>query len=164
MSHRGQEASAEMPQYQCHKKVYALKISKVKQSSTTTPGGPQGTWDLIPEDKQYGAIVVPHEFVLKNNPQPGGYYVEYVDGYKSYSHAEAFESGYTIIKESVGGAEVSVSEDGTLLWVERYIMSRAEAVGSTFIRHGKKYLVTGSRVTFGCFGGVLVEHQVKELK
>jgi hypothetical protein len=30
-------------------------------------------------------------------PQPGGYFVVYKDGYKSFSPAKAFEEGYTRI-------------------------------------------------------------------
>ena len=45
-------------------------------------------------------LIVPLDgFVQKHNPQSGGYYVRYEDGYESYSPAEAFESGYTPIEE-----------------------------------------------------------------
>jgi len=33
----------------------------------------------------------------EHNPQPGGYFVVYKDGYKSFSPAKAFEEGYTRI-------------------------------------------------------------------
>ena len=33
--------------------------------------------------------------MLKHQPTVGGYYVVYKDGYKSFSPADAFESGYT---------------------------------------------------------------------
>lgn len=35
------------------------------------------------------------EYMNKHQPQIGGYYVKYADGYESFSPAEAFESGYT---------------------------------------------------------------------
>lgn len=35
------------------------------------------------------------EYVAKHKPEVGGYYVVYEDGYKSFSPASAFESGYT---------------------------------------------------------------------
>lgn len=35
------------------------------------------------------------EYVAKHKPEVGGYYVVYEDGYKSFSPAGAFESGYT---------------------------------------------------------------------
>jgi hypothetical protein len=33
----------------------------------------------------------------RSNPQIGGYYVLYEDGYESFSPADAFESGYSLI-------------------------------------------------------------------
>jgi hypothetical protein len=36
-------------------------------------------------------------YIAKHNPQVGGYFVEYDDGYHSFSPAEAFEAGYTLI-------------------------------------------------------------------
>jgi hypothetical protein len=36
-------------------------------------------------------------YLLKHDPRPGGYFVEYADGYRSFSPAEAFEAGYTRI-------------------------------------------------------------------
>lgn len=39
------------------------------------------------------------EWVLKNNPDPGGYYVIDEEGYANYLPAEAFEAGYTLIEE-----------------------------------------------------------------
>lgn len=91
-----EQSSREMPKYQCHKKVWALKIKEIRQS------GPEelydgGSWEIVPEDGDYAPITVPHAFYDKHRPQAGGYYVVYEDGYKSYSPAEAFESGYTRI-------------------------------------------------------------------
>lgn len=86
-----------IPEYECHEKVRALKIGVIEQSPVGTPGGVSGTWDLLPLDNKYARITVPHEYVLKHNPQPGGYFVVYKDGYQSYSPAYAFESGYTLI-------------------------------------------------------------------
>jgi hypothetical protein len=61
-----------------------------------------GTWDvpgatIVPVEAGYGAFEVSEEYVDKHNPQAGGYYVVYKDGYKSFSPAEAFEEGYTKI-------------------------------------------------------------------
>lgn len=60
------------------------------------------TWDaesgiIVPEDEGYAEFPVSREYMMKHNPQPGGYYVVYDDGYKSYSPAKAFEEGYTKI-------------------------------------------------------------------
>lgn len=79
----------EMPRYQCHKKVWALKIKDVDTSS--------GKVVIMPADDDYAPFEVSEDWALKHSPQPGGYYVVYEGGYKSYSPAEAFEDGYTRI-------------------------------------------------------------------
>jgi hypothetical protein len=85
----------EMPKYQCHKKVHAVKIIGVLNSppDVVTDGG---SWDL--EIDGGGFVRVPHSWFLKHNPRSGGYYVVYDDGYSSFSPAEAFEAGYTLIE------------------------------------------------------------------
>lgn len=91
-----QIAQAEMPKYRCHKTVHALKIKAVVQSEATEECE-GGSLKIIPEDEGYAAFSVPHEFITKHNPQAGGYFVVYDDGYKSFSPAKAFEDGYTRI-------------------------------------------------------------------
>lgn len=39
-------------------------------------------------------VVVETGYMLKHEPQVGGYYVRYPDGYESYSPADAFEAAY----------------------------------------------------------------------
>lgn len=86
-----------MPQYECHKKVWALKIADVQQS-TADEDFPGGSYDLHINDGIFAPIQASAEFVQQHKPQAGGYYVVYADGYKSYSPAKAFEEGYTLIK------------------------------------------------------------------
>jgi hypothetical protein len=76
----------EMPKYQCHKKVWALKIKSIERGAVTK---------LSFEDEGYAAILVSYDYDQKHNPEAGGYYVVYADGYKSYSPAKAFEEGYS---------------------------------------------------------------------
>lgn len=76
----------QMPQYQCHKKVWALKIESADEST------------VYFEDKRYAPMYVGPAWVDKFNPEAGGYLVVYEDGYRSYSPAKAFESGYSLIK------------------------------------------------------------------
>jgi len=52
---------------------------------------------IIPENNEFGPIPVSGEYLKKHQPKVGGYYVVYPDGYKSWSPAEAFESGYARI-------------------------------------------------------------------
>lgn len=79
-------ACREMPRYRCHKQVWALKIKEIQRDAVTL---------LVFEDPGYAAISVSYDWDTKHNPQPGGYYVVYQDGYVSYSPAKAFEEGYT---------------------------------------------------------------------
>lgn len=83
-------ASMEMPKYRCHKEVWALKIKEICLH-------PADQHTIVPEDECYAPFNVSDEYVQKHNPQAGGYYVVYEDGYKSFSPAEAFENGYTRI-------------------------------------------------------------------
>ncbi|MGF6343100.1 hypothetical protein ABIE10_002452 [Citrobacter sp. 506] len=82
--------SVQMPQYQCHKKVWALKIKHVHVN-------PDGTGIITPEENGFGNFDVEVDYINKHCPVAGGYYVQYEVGYESYSPAEAFESGYARI-------------------------------------------------------------------
>lgn len=95
----------EMPRYQCHKKVWALKIKEVIKHAHPDPKADDEAFEaseafqgahLMPEDTGFAPIPVDAAWYRKHNPQTGGYYVVYEDGYTSYSPAEAFESGYTL--------------------------------------------------------------------
>jgi hypothetical protein len=92
--------SREMPRYQCHKQVWALKIAKLDLDLTLAVAEDRettgGAW-ITPSDDGYGKFHVDAGYMRKHKPQEGGYYVVYEDGYKSYSPSEAFESGYTLI-------------------------------------------------------------------
>lgn len=80
----------EMPKYQSHKKVWALKIKNII-------GDMGGGAIIYPEEEGYGVIKVESDYVEKHAPFEGGYYVEYEGGYKSFSPADVFESGYTLL-------------------------------------------------------------------
>lgn len=105
----------QLPAYKSHKTVWALKIADIQQSPademSTVDGG---TWRLIPENPGYGPITVPHSYVVKHAPQPGGYYVVYADGYTSFSPAKAFEEGNTPIDndEPVASVEQAIKSAG----------------------------------------------------
>lgn len=92
--------SIQMPRYQCHKTVYALKIAAIRQGEDAPSDASYGgSWLLVPENADYAPIEVSHAYYTKHAPQVGGYYVVYEDGYKSFSPADAFEGGYTLIRE-----------------------------------------------------------------
>lgn len=101
------QAAQEMPRYVCHKKVWALKIKEIAKRHPTideleailkeTPNRPEVHGAMItPEEKGYAPFGVTLEYLHKHQPEVGGYYVVYADGYKSYSPAKAFEEGYTL--------------------------------------------------------------------
>lgn len=80
----------ELPRYKCHKQVSAAKIAAIKWED--------GGWVITPADEGCAPFRVQAGYVHKHNPQPGGYYVRYEDGYESWSPAEAFEAGYTLME------------------------------------------------------------------
>lgn len=84
--------SREMPKYKCHKVVHALKILNCGWT-----GNESDEYIIQPEDEGYAEFRVSKEYVEKHKPQPGGYYVVYEDGYKSFSPAKAFEQGYGLM-------------------------------------------------------------------
>lgn len=88
-----------LPLYRCHKQVRALKIAGIEHKPNPEESGRSAA-------TSYGAVITPWEdgfepfevdasYIGKHNPQPGGYFVAYDDGYTSYSPSKAFEEGYS---------------------------------------------------------------------
>ena len=80
----------QLPEYQCHKKVRAFKISSIED---------HGDVFVLNGETSLQACVVFKSFIDKHNPEVGGYYVRYRDGYESFSPADAFEDGYSLITD-----------------------------------------------------------------
>lgn len=93
----GEAASSPMPRYRSHKEVWALKIERVQMDAddARVEGRETDGSARLFVEAPYAPVRVNAEYVRKHNPQAGGYYVVYQDGYTSWSPAEAFESGYT---------------------------------------------------------------------
>ena len=87
-----QPQNTPMTQYQCHKKVWALKIRDVIRGKD---GDDESAAIIVPDDRWFSPFFVSKDFVEKHSPEVGGYLVWYADGYRSYSPAEAFEDGYS---------------------------------------------------------------------
>lgn len=81
----------ELPLYQCHKQVRAAKIIDIESHESDGVGS--HTMVLAPQ----GRVFLTDAWKDRFNPEVGGYYVVYEDGYTSYSPTEAFEKGYTLI-------------------------------------------------------------------
>lgn len=81
-----------MGRYLCHKEVDAAKITNVEHDQ-------DGGYRVHYQDAQYQPAwtVVPWTWYDRHQPHIGGYLVQYVDGYLSFSPADAFEGGYSRI-------------------------------------------------------------------
>jgi hypothetical protein len=84
-----------LPPWQCHKTVWAGQITGIigepgvdEKPHTVVVAAPDGTTASV-------AIRVGQEWFAKHEPEVGGYFVLYENGYQSYSPADAFEDGYT---------------------------------------------------------------------
>ena len=88
------QAHIEMPKYKCHKEVWALEIAGI-----SLPQNEAGDAELAFEDSRYAPRLMDRAWLDKHNPEVGGYLVVYKDGYQSYSPADAFEEGYSLIEK-----------------------------------------------------------------
>jgi hypothetical protein len=97
------EAAVQLPRYKCHKEVWAAKIMAVdvKRGVEGFRLGARLSLDFG-DGRESAYAEVDGKWLSKHSPEVGGYYVQYDDGYRSYSPAAAFESGYTLIRN--GGA------------------------------------------------------------
>lgn len=77
----------EMPRFRCHKEVSAFKIESIRP--IVDGGAALSGMGLH--------VQVDRDYVERHKPSIGGYYIQYEDGYKSWSPAKAFEDGYTRI-------------------------------------------------------------------
>lgn len=120
------ETCAEMPRYQSHKIVHALKI--VGLSVEGRDGAVLGDCSLWMESdpaEGFAPILLSPEYVAKHQPKVGGYYVVYEDGYASWSPGDVFEAGYTRIspKEEVTGTNRTTVRCGCGLLLREAVLS-----------------------------------------
>lgn len=85
-----EQTKVKLQKYKCCKKVHALKIKNIEIIDNFNA-------IIIPEEDGYAPFEISPEYMKKHQPQVGGYYVVYEDGYQSYSPAKAFEEGYTLV-------------------------------------------------------------------
>lgn len=84
-------AAIEMPRYQSHKQVWALEIDTISERLPYTKDDRKLTF----RDKGYASITCDGAMFTRYTPVPGDYYVQYDDGYKSFSPRKAFLDGYS---------------------------------------------------------------------
>ena len=86
------ETQRELPKYRCHKVVHALKIKDVIKHAHPDPAYDDAVFEASPDfkgahlmfdDPGYMPIGVDEHWYRKHDPEPGGYYVVYDDGYSS---------------------------------------------------------------------------------
>jgi len=75
-----------LAKWQSHKVVQAARIIAILDGR-----------QLVFADNQ-GFYYPPTSYFAKHEPTVGGYFVEYEDGYQSFSPAKAFEDGYTLVE------------------------------------------------------------------
>jgi hypothetical protein len=87
-----------LPRYKCHKEVCALRIKSIERVKARDGEDPDAAGAIIiPEESGFAPIRVSAEYLRKHRPQVGGYWIQYDDGYKSFSPSRAFEEGYARI-------------------------------------------------------------------
>jgi len=96
-----------LPLYRCHKKVRAAKIIGITGPEGFSDGHAELVLDVQDPKCLPGAghisVTVGPGWLAKNPALiVGGYFVEYDDGYESYSPAVPFESGYTLVPTQEG--------------------------------------------------------------
>lgn len=87
------QALVEMPKYQCHKVVHALKIDVIIIDETN------GIAKITPKESNFAEFQAPDGWLerYKGSEEDTGYYVVYKDGYISWSPTKEFEEGYSRI-------------------------------------------------------------------
>lgn len=102
----------QLPKWKCHKVVAAAKIVEVKFGYD--PQRDRATQLLMPEDTALAPIPVDQAFMAKHNPVAPGYFVQYPDGYESWSPVESFESGYSKHDEQPPRPDFKALEEGLI--------------------------------------------------
>lgn len=96
-SHRSREFFSRLPVYQSHKIIAALRIDNIAKTPIPTDTGVC----IIMYSNEIGNGIqfnIPIADYKKHNPQIGGYWVFYQDGYESYSPTKPFKKGNTRIR------------------------------------------------------------------
>lgn len=91
---------AELPFYTNHRLRQAFKIDDRFRQKSQTNDSYGFKYSLVGygEDGQtLYSVTVDQSYIDKHNPQVGGYFIRYEDGYESFCPAESFESGNSLV-------------------------------------------------------------------
>lgn len=86
----------ELPQYQSHKIVGALRITDVHPGAT-----PDARPHLMYAPDGFNYVQPSPDVFARYTPEPGDYLVFYPDGYMSFSPKAAFEDGYAPLGDTI---------------------------------------------------------------
>lgn len=127
----------ELPKYRRHKQVCALKIAAIEIAQ-------DGSAKIASADEGFGTLTVGPEYAgrFKGDDQDMGYYVQYQDGYESWSPSAAFESGYTKLAadETPGISEQELYTEERLRWRMDLIVRYADSRGRNLEDAAKDFL------------------------
>lgn len=85
-----ESAMMQMPSYECHKQVWALKIAAIEIHADKSA-------TIAPVDKGYAPFTTEPGWAERftGSEDDRGYFVSYADGFASWSPTKAFEEGYS---------------------------------------------------------------------
>jgi hypothetical protein len=91
-------SKSQFPQYECTKKILALKIRKVEfdyplNRLWVSPVG----MAKIDINIQIGCVDVGKEYIKRFSPDTGGYYIKDEDGSESYCSGDVFEFLFSVV-------------------------------------------------------------------
>jgi len=88
------DVQRELPMYECHKKVHALKIAAIEVNKDLSA-------QIAPADDCFAAFTTNPGWAkrFEGSDVDPGYFVLYADGFASWSPSAAFEAGYTLVEE-----------------------------------------------------------------
>ena len=103
-----------LPKYRSHKIVGALKIKQIAYQEAQTEGTPaKGRAILSFFEEGYPPLEMEAYYIEKHQPRVGGYLVVYGDGYQSWSPADMFEAGNTLLTGRFNfGVALELLKDG----------------------------------------------------
>ena len=120
-----EQVEKEMPRYVSHKQVWALEIAGIEFHRLTF------------KEAGYEPLDTPDEMWARYKPVVGDFFVQYADGYKSFSPRKAFLEGYSneaSVKPSfrpgtmIADHALVVDQNGIAWWVRPLAMQLARAV------------------------------------